>query len=422
MTSTVRLILAGLLVALGAWGYILVSEPAVEDPASPDTSDLQPPDTTAHGRMELRSSKDCQACHPAVYQEWLDSQHEYAWLNPEPRRRELSDNFRNKDCIPCHAPRPLIEVGFGKRALERESHREDGVNCFTCHRYQNVHVAANPLSEAAGAAPCNPVEWPGISEVKLCTPCHDQHKVEQDWLRSRFAVRGSPEYRDCNDCHMPRVPGPGTQGGSRKTHRSHRFAGGHDASMVKQAGIMRAVKVEGGESIATVAARVSGRSWKPEKDAALARGIFVEVKNTGTGHNFPADERHRAVDLFARWIPKSGKTRDPVLLARFRNPYRHEFELTNPFKDKPFIPLAKNMTWAGEEFVLTQVRILPDFNPGRKVFYPESTQLHAGESRFLWFELPDWGAGDVELTLYYKLQPFLKNEDAILISQTRLSF
>ena len=183
--------------------------------------------------MDLVDSSQCAECHREIYDEWEGSHHAFAWLNPEPRRPELSDNFKNKDCIPCHAPRPMIEVGYGLRPLERETRRETGVDCFTCHKYKNVMAASNRLGRNASSAPCNPVEWAPVSEMNLCAPCHDQHKVMQDWKLSRYGEEGSEDFQDCNDCHMPETPGPGTAGGSRKTHRSHAFAGAHDAAMLK---------------------------------------------------------------------------------------------------------------------------------------------------------------------------------------------
>ena len=417
MNALVRTLLSLALVALGVWAFLLVSKDGdtrVAEKASLGTE----PDTSIRGHLNLNSSKQCAACHPKVYEEWKSSHHWYSWQNPEPRRKELSDNFRNKDCIPCHAPRPLLEVGYGKRPLEREARREDGVNCFTCHKFKNVVAAANPLSASAESAPCNPVTWAPLAEMKLCSPCHDQHKVHQDWMRSRYAVEG-PDNKDCNDCHMPVVAGPGTVGGSRLTHRSHAFPGAHDARMLKTAAVVRAAIVEVGADLGTTIKDLTGRSFHP-KTKVERRVVLVEVKNHGTGHSFPADERHRAADLYARFVSIKGPAGPEVRMARFRNPYRHEFELTNPFKNKAGRVLSKEISWAGLTVDLAEVRVLPDFNPDRKIFYEESTQLQAGESRLLWFELPDFGKGRLEFRLYYKLQPFMSNEDAVTVSAINL--
>jgi hypothetical protein len=422
LNSNVRIIASIALIGLAIWGFMLVSGEQQETPKVVDSSLPDIPENSVGGKLTLKASAECAECHAEIYKEWKGSQHEFAWLNPEPRRKELSNNFRNKDCIPCHAPRPLLEVGFGDRALERETRREEGVNCFTCHRFNDVVVGPNDMGAGAALAPCKPVKWAPVSRVMLCTPCHDQHKVEQDWLGSRFADKEGGEYQDCNDCHMPVLDGPGTIGGARPTHRGHGFKGGHDPAILKTAGIVRAKRFDSSEEISQVVAELTSRKWQAKAQVSLDRGILIEVKNTGTGHNFPSDERHRAVDLYARFVPEKGKPTEEVRLVRFRNPYRHEFEKVNPFKDKPGVALTAPLPWAGAELQLTQVRILPEFNPTRKVFYPESTQLHAGESRLLWFDFPEWGKGTLQLRLYYKLQPFLGNDAAVEVSSFDLSF
>ena len=414
-----RIIIAGILI-LGSVAALVYLNADESDNVQPQEETIVPP-VDGHGAMNLKSSEDCKECHQAVWEEWKQSHHEFAWRNPEPRRKELSDNFKNKDCIPCHAPRPLIEVGYGKRPLEREDNRDDGVNCMTCHRYKNVMAAANDLSPAASDAPCNPVTWAPIREMNLCAPCHDQHKVNRDWSNTRFAVEGSDEYMDCNDCHMPLRPGPGTKGGTRKTHRDHRFAGAHDAEVLKTAATLRAEVIGAEAELASAFEEMTGRRIEVQRgEGESGRLVIIEVKNTGTGHNFPADERHRAVDLEATHLPPGRAPGAETRLTRFRNPYRHEFEILNPFQDRAGETLTSSVSWDGQERGISQVRVLPDFNPDREVYYPKSTQLAAGESRILWFPADLPHQGKLRLRLYYKLNPYMKNDDAVVCNELEI--
>ncbi|MCB9833129.1 MAG: hypothetical protein H6807_11710 [Planctomycetes bacterium] len=421
MNPLLRVLVVLALVGLAWFGY---SRVRIEPNREPEVvvAGVDMPVVDHLPEMQLVSSESCAECHQAVFDEWRGSHHWFAWLNPEPRRKELSDNFRNKDCIPCHAPRPMLEVGFGQRPLEREDRREDGVNCFTCHKYQNAMLTPNGLGEGAAGAPCQPVTFEPLREMTLCAPCHDQHKVKQDWLRSRFAVEG-PDRKDCNDCHMPWVDGSSTDGqGGRDRHRSHAFHGAHDPAMLKTAGSLRATKVAEGRPLAAAIKELSGRDFDPGGRQAGARTVLVEVANTGTGHNLPADERHRAVDVEVRWVPAVGEASPELRLARFRNPYRHEFELVNPFKDRAGEVLTFPVREGEFGFDTEQVRLLPVFNPERKVFYEESTQLAAGESRLIWFDLPEATSGRLEVRLYYKLQPYMSNNDAVTMAAVDLDF
>lgn len=412
MSPAVRLALVALLVVGSGAMFVYIStgenDNAVINDARGQGAAPFPP--TNSRPMDLVDCAQCAECHQEIYDEWLGSHHAFSWLNPEPRRPELSNNFKNKDCIPCHAPRPMIEVGYGLRPLERETRRETGVDCFTCHKYKNVMAASNRLGRGAAAAPCNPVEWAPVAEIQLCAPCHDQHKVQQDWMLSRFGDHSSATFQDCNDCHMPAVAGPGTKGVSRKTHRSHAFPGGHDATILRTSATLRAAVVAPGASLKATVASLTGRDWVPpsELESSDARRVLIEVKNTGVGHNFPADERHRAVDLVAR----SGASGPAgVRLTRFRNPYRHEFEMLNPFEGRAGEVISSEVVWGGRTVSLAQVRLLPEYNPDRKVFYPKSTQLHAGESRLIVFTPP--ADEKIDLSLYYKLNPYLPDDEAV---------
>ncbi|MEZ6196179.1 MAG: multiheme c-type cytochrome [Planctomycetota bacterium] len=380
-----------------------------------------PPIPTADVPLALDDPETCAACHPAIYDEWKRSHHAFSWLNPEPRRKELSDDFKNRDCIPCHAPRPMLEVGFGKRALERGERRETGVDCFTCHKHENAMIGAGKLGPQAASAPCNPRTWEPIAEVTFCAPCHDQHKVVQSWKKSRFALEGE-QHQDCNSCHMPVADGPATLGTVKTSHKSHLFGGGNDPATVRRAATLRATFGLPGESRSAAVKRLSGRDWTgPGGDVPMeAREVLVQVENTGAGHNFPDDERHRAVDLVLAFQPEGKLVGPGVQVARFRNPYRHEWELTNPFKERAGEILRFEHEWEGSSVTSRQLRMKPAHNPDRSVPYPESTQLIAGESRFVWIRLPQEGAGRLEISLYYKKNPFLTEDQAILANRESL--
>ena len=107
--------------------------------------------------VRAERSSDCQKCHPAVYEEWKRSMHANAWLDPFVRTKDQADNFKKKDCIPCHAPRPIFERGFreGERVVERASNREDGVDCISCHKLPDGGFAS---ARPGVKGPCNPVQ------------------------------------------------------------------------------------------------------------------------------------------------------------------------------------------------------------------------------------------------------------------------
>ena len=334
----------------------------------------------------LSASAACRECHAEVYEEWSASHHRLAYVNPEVQR--LSNGFQDRDCLPCHLPRPIWETGLGERPLERATQTSEGVDCFTCHHdpHGNTMLGAGPLSAAAKSAPCQPTASALISDMRLCAPCHNQHKTHDDWAQTEYAAAG-PGYRDCNDCHMPKVTRRDGSAG-----RSHRAPGAHNAEFLRTA--------------TTFSVENAG-----------PRTLLVTIRNAGTGHHFPADERHRAADLELLATRADGEVAR-LRIARFRNPYRQEFELRNPLRT-PGATYEETRENEGQgALAIVALRVAASFQPDRKNPYPESTQIPAGEARVYTLRFPE-ATREVCLRFYYRTQPFQSDDDAVLLHEFR---
>jgi nitrate/TMAO reductase-like tetraheme cytochrome c subunit len=275
---------------------------------------------SAHGaaaQVDLSTSDSCRPCHQEVWDEWSTSWHAQSFTDPLVLAKEQSNNFRNEQCLPCHAPSPIFETGLGKeRAIERVSLRELGVDCLACHRSHDRVVGPSGASAGAATAACAPAPTEALASPALCAPCHNQHNTVDEWEASSYAKAGVT----CLDCHMQPVTRLRPDG-TTKHGRSHRFPGGHDLATLQRAGMVE-------HSIET--AEDGGRQLK------------VKVTNSGAGHNYPADARHRALDLVVTLLQRDSVAVPPresgrgygrergTARRRFRNPYREETErLTN---------------------------------------------------------------------------------------------
>jgi hypothetical protein len=384
------MLVAAILVAAAAGGvWWLTSAPRGDGGTAPGAigpGALGPPPTSPR-ELGLRSSAECRRCHEEVFKEWEESHHAMAYVNPEVQK--LSRNFRDRDCLPCHVPRPVFESGLGNRVLEREVRLEEGVDCFTCHQFKTAMMGAPGRVSGTSNAPCNPMPYAGIRDLALCAPCHDQHKVMQDWLATAFAQPGAGR-RDCFDCHMPTAERKATADRPAYVGRSHRFPAAHDAEILKKA--------------ASLTTSLDGQGH-----------LLVTVKNDGTGHNVPSDERHRAVDLVVTFRDKAGNAVS-ARVDRYRNPYRDEFDLKNPLR-KPGDERTYTVSFGtfGDAGVKAK-RVPADFNPDRKVWYPENTQIASGESRAYVITLPKnaWG---MTVRLIYKLNPFVEDDRGTLLRE-----
>jgi nitrate/TMAO reductase-like tetraheme cytochrome c subunit len=255
---------------------------------------------------QFTSSEQCASCHRAVYDEWKTSYHGLSWTDPLVRAPEKADNFSKKDCIPCHAPRPVFEHGIGKdaRVVPRTANRHEGVDCLACHKMGNQMAATRD-----GNAKCMPAKNDAVGSTALCAPCHNQHKTVDEWEATEFAKNGT----SCSDCHMPPVDRPATADHVAYQGRSHVWPGSHSLDMLKRS-VTVTCDLRAGDT---------------------TRALVVTVANVGAGHNVPSDARHRALDLVVTLIDKQGRpvagtdTREAgqepgTQRLRFRNPYRTE--------------------------------------------------------------------------------------------------
>ena len=298
--------------------------------------------------VHWESSAQCKTCHEALYDEWNGSHHQIAFTNPEVR--QLSDDFRKEECMDCHLPRPLAVTGFGKRTLPRRTHFDEGVSCITCHLGPDGGILGrNDRPEV----PCKPKASTQFLAVDACASCHNQHGTSDQFRASHFAQQGN----DCSTCHMPQVE-RFRKDGSKRMGRKHAWAGCHDVDTLKSASKFTAVK--DGDS------------------------LVLTLENVGAGHNFPTEERHRAVYMMYRFVMADQQGGAPEgadsanaewqRAYRFRQPYRDETEPIN----------------AGNES-------------------GENTQLPSGTKKSVRIPIPA-GAKLAETRLWYRLTPFIGDD------------
>jgi len=324
--------------------------------------------------LALETSATCRDCHADVFAEWETSFHAQAFTDPLVLASNQSDNFRREECIPCHAPAPVFEHGIGKleRVVERVTAREEGVDCLACHRAGDRVVGPARLAASSADAPCRPIGRTELASPALCAPCHNQHNTVDEWEASSFGAAGIT----CLDCHMQPVSRT-SRDGTTRTGRSHRFPGGHDAEMLARSFTLRTETRDAGDG---------------------GRVLVVSVTNSGAGHNFPADARHRALDLVVTLLQPDGVEVPPRATPRpygrergterrrFRNPYREESERLE----------------------------------NRKRYGRENTQIVAGETLTLEVPFDPRAVESARVELIYKLTPIQFDDEGVRLHDARV--
>ena len=264
----------------------------------------------------------CGACHSDHHTQWLTSRHAGAARNewvldlfagtgtPGGSAGYVFKNTHDPGetgfCASCHAPMQDVFTP-GQLAYDQISTQpgRDGVSCLGCH--QQAHVNSNVINGIAHVNgkvsyrfPDDPDYVTGLyvfgnlpdvengtmrnsfsplfGQSLICAGCHQYHRPDNgapgqntylEWLASPFAQPG-PNFRTCQNCHMPNEAGPGqiatTAGFDRPASQRHR----HDFI---------------GSTPATLSSAIALRTTASEIAGQLL--INAQVENRGAGHSFP---------------------------------------------------------------------------------------------------------------------------------------
>jgi nitrate/TMAO reductase-like tetraheme cytochrome c subunit len=191
-------------------------------------------------------SSECDKCHKIIYEEWSKDFHAKAFIN-DPFKKG-SKNYTATECIDCHAAQ---EIADEKSLKTRPVHKEEGINCTTCHLRNNMIYGPYKLT-----AKHKSEQDESLLKSEFCSGCH--MPTFQEW-------QASGSKKTCQECHMPRVKREVVQMGFfYSLILSNRMVGRHSL---------------GYEQLFKDAARIAGD---------LGKGtIKISLTNRAGGHNMP---------------------------------------------------------------------------------------------------------------------------------------
>ena len=301
------------LLAAGSISLLLGSAPG-SLPSTFQEEELQ-------GRTLAEKVAYCGTCHREIDEEWRKSLHAKAWTDPTFQAALAAERARDPEaaqaCVPCHAPAPLLDTGFGKTPRAREADFEVGVDCFACH------VGSRGMSGPHGTKYHRSRADERFLDPVQCYACHGQ--TERDPVhdqRSAYEAQAASAGNTCASCHMEGVERVLSQE-EEKTRRQvgrlkprlsgrHDFPGPHDAKFLEKAADLE-LSVEEGNLL-----------------------VAIEVK---TGHDLPGGGDGRTVVLAVKILDPGGKE----VLAR-EEVYDFEKRPLRPDSKEPMripLPLEK---------------------------------------------------------------------------------
>ena len=178
----------------------------------------------------------CQSCHPSIWREWERSFHAKAWTDPIYQQAASQIPNREATCDPCHAPEPVLSTGLGKMPKLRDTDRESGVSCLSCHMDQNgtMHGPEGSLPAGFHGDMINPNY--AQDPMLLCATCHGQaHVMVHNQVSSFRQSQAKQQNKNCATCHMPAI----TRKQSLQSYtaiegRKHTWRGSRSKSLLKQ--------------------------------------------------------------------------------------------------------------------------------------------------------------------------------------------
>ncbi len=136
-------------------------------------------------------AKRCSDCHRDIYKQWKDSRHSVAWVSEH--FKKSSENYSKVKCLSCHAP---YEVNVLEKPSVRDFHREDGINCASCHFKDKTNSMHGPYD--VFSPPHYSTQDLNYTKSEICAGCH--RETYKEWKKT-----GSN--KTCQECHMPSKKG-----------------------------------------------------------------------------------------------------------------------------------------------------------------------------------------------------------------------
>lgn len=257
------------------------------------------------------SQQTCASCHPRQADEWSESAHAHAMLDPVFQaliaRAGAEAPEQRAFCTSCHT-----NIGSTTGAVAPDYSFAtlptvvmEGVTCESCHRVTSVFRSSNAGHTLDPAAPMQGSLQAGLtspfheterssvlSSAELCGSCHDVRAGDVA-LEQPYAEWSSAPARDegevCVDCHMSATYGRAAEGFGlvERRVRRHTFRG--PSALAWLGGRSEANAVEAAREVEEqLASALSLEVISPA--ASLAGAPFnlrVVIRNNISGHRFP---------------------------------------------------------------------------------------------------------------------------------------
>ncbi len=148
---------------------------------------------------------ECGSCHQDQYREWMESAHARAYTSAPYKIQ--TDDYQAEECLVCHIPGQVLG-GIGE---VRNSNRSEGINCISCHLYDNS--MQGPHESGALFSPHSvsrnlQLDSREAASARFCGECHLESYRQWD---EQYGGKGK-DSPSCLQCHARPVSRRHTRG------------------------------------------------------------------------------------------------------------------------------------------------------------------------------------------------------------------
>jgi hypothetical protein len=287
-------VLLGVLAAFLIWRFVRPMHIFVVDEKFARPMKVEVPEG-----LDSLSAEECGGCHEEIYEEWSQSMHAQAWIDPYYQVDYIFDGSW-QICLNCHIPlenqQEDLVVGFRDKEMFKPilelnpdfdpALQNEGVTCAVCHVREGRIFVTFETEDAP-----HPVEYdPEMSSgIRYCERCHVVSGKRWDTFYNIppcgtvAEIRESGREIDCVGCHMPEVIRPAAEGMADRKGGRHFFRGGHHPETVE-----KSLKVE----------------TERETDG---NSFTVTLTNVGAAHYLPTGTPDRHLTLELRLLDGEGR-------------------------------------------------------------------------------------------------------------------
>ncbi len=137
--------------------------------------------------LERPKAERCSDCHSLIYKQWQKSRHSKSWISEH--FKKSSENYSKVKCLSCHAP---YEIEVLEKPEVRDFHREDGINCVSCHFKDKTKSMHGPYDVFSPPHPST--QDKNYTKSEICAGCHKE--TYKQW-------KNTNSKQTCQNCHMP---------------------------------------------------------------------------------------------------------------------------------------------------------------------------------------------------------------------------